>query len=129
MESCEPPPTQILGDDQQQHHLIVGDPNLPKHISLKLEGTGLYLRYIDTPGSYLSQLEFSGDNNISPKSKFELVQSTVDRHLIHIKSCYNNKYWECPVWNGHITATASKPVEDVTDKVACTLFQAFYYDP
>ncbi|KAI3941054.1 hypothetical protein MKW92_045330, partial [Papaver armeniacum] len=138
----------VLGNELHQKHLFIGsaetpavsssvaapvNPKLPKYIILKSWANSQYLRYIDQPDSYLSHLEFSGGNprdkksyTFSPKGKFEVepaAKSSDD--YVHIKSCSNYKYWECRAETNHITATASKPLEDETSN-ACTLFQPIF---
>ncbi|KAI3822932.1 hypothetical protein L1987_10533 [Smallanthus sonchifolius] len=60
----------------------------------------------------------------SPRAKLATEKSeTGDDTLVHIRSCYNNKYWVVQEFQGdfYITASANKPLEDRTNP-ACTLF-------
>ncbi|KAI3867798.1 hypothetical protein MKX03_019258, partial [Papaver bracteatum] len=131
-------------DNYHQQQLIIGaaedsssvaapvKPKLPKYITLRSFANNQYLRYIDQPDSYVSHLDFSGGNpedeksfNFSSKSKFEVESAKSSDDYVHIKSCYNHKYWECRPETNHVTATASRPLEDDTNN-ACTLFQPIY---
>ncbi|GJT97401.1 Hfr-2-like protein [Tanacetum coccineum] len=60
-------------------------------------------------------LKFDEEQIWNPRVKFE-----VD---VHIRSCYNNKYWEAlPDRTRVISASGEKPEED-RSKVSCTLFE------
>ncbi|XP_076885506.1 uncharacterized protein LOC143535055 [Bidens hawaiensis] len=66
-------------------------------------------------------------NFTSPRVKFAAEQSkTGDVTLVHIRSCFNNKYLVahqvCHSKSFTIAASANKPEEDTTDP-ACTLFR------
>ncbi|PRQ56490.1 putative aerolysin, Agglutinin domain, aerolysin-like toxin, beta complex domain-containing protein [Rosa chinensis] len=62
---------------------------------------------------------------VSPQAKFEVEMAKTGNGLVHIRCCYNNKYWvtnqaarDDTVW---IVASADKPEEDQS-KSSCTLF-------
>ncbi|XP_076882895.1 uncharacterized protein LOC143531494, partial [Bidens hawaiensis] len=82
---------------------------------------------MDDKEEYPSGLLKMGESNIyNPRAKFAMEQAkTGDGTLVHIRSCFNNKYW-VPYASDipglyKIVASANKPQEDQTDS-KCTLF-------
>ncbi|KAK9146573.1 hypothetical protein Sjap_006476 [Stephania japonica] len=84
-----------------------------------------YLRYIDTKddaklGGFLRS---SAEGVRSPYARFVVEKAKNFEGLVHIKCCFNNKYWmrrsETEDW---IVASADKPDEDQS-KWSCTLFE------
>ncbi|XP_022145136.1 uncharacterized protein LOC111014653 [Momordica charantia] len=72
-------------------------------------------------------LQFSADAVMSPFTKFELETSKNDKKFVHIKCCYNNKYWITFSPNlKSIQPLADEPDEDRSEW-SCTLFE-FIYD-
>ncbi|CAL8119841.1 unnamed protein product [Prunus armeniaca] len=69
-------------------------PTLPRFVVVTSNTNGKYLRYIDddVPAGYL---KFSGQEAGSQYAKFEVerAKSSGNEGLVHIKCCYNNKYW------------------------------------
>ncbi|XP_022960405.1 uncharacterized protein LOC111461140 [Cucurbita moschata] len=100
---------------------------LPKFGVLKSKCNDSYLRYINEIGSPIrSFLKYSGQEILSPFTKFEFEQAKSDPSLFHIKCCYNNKYWVS--WacdHGFIIAGAEDKEED-RSKWTCTLFRPIY---
>ncbi|KAJ4843191.1 hypothetical protein Tsubulata_008108 [Turnera subulata] len=68
-------------------------------------------------------LQFCGEEIVSPYTKFEAEMSEQHPGLVHIRCCYNNKYWvrQSPE-QYQILAAASEPEEN-TSKPLCTLFK------
>ncbi|PQP96968.1 uncharacterized protein Pyn_18694 [Prunus yedoensis var. nudiflora] len=106
-------------------------PTLPRFVVVTSNTNGKYLRYIDedikndVPAGYL---KFSGQEAGSQYAKFEveMAKSSGNEGLVHIKCCYNNKYWvRRPSSCYLITAVADEPVEDKS-KYSCTLFEPVY---
>lgn len=58
------------------------------------------------------------ENNFT---KFEVVSSSV-RGMVHIRTCYNNRYWQLKSTGNHLYAIADEPEED-RSKRSCTLFR------
>ncbi|XP_021832880.1 uncharacterized protein LOC110772731 [Prunus avium] len=59
---------------------------LPEHLALKSEYNHKYLRYRDYIDTVQGVLHFSGEEVVSPYTKFHAEDSG-------ISSCYNNKFW------------------------------------
>ncbi|KAG5547073.1 hypothetical protein RHGRI_012938 [Rhododendron griersonianum] len=81
-----------------------------------------YLRYIHEDGDLHGFLQFSGEEIVSPFAKFEIERAKTARNtgFVHIRCCYNNKYW---VARGpFIVAGADEPNEDQS-QWSCTLFE------
>ncbi|KAM7469799.1 hypothetical protein LguiA_007982 [Lonicera macranthoides] len=72
--------------------------------------------------------KLSGENLLSPYAKYEVEMAKTGGGLVHIKSCYNNKYFTR--WSTHhwwIVAGADEPEEDKS-KWSCTLFEILPMD-
>ncbi|KAJ4851257.1 hypothetical protein Tsubulata_043571, partial [Turnera subulata] len=76
----------------------------------------------DTQGNGLV-LQFCGEEIVSPYTKFEAEMSHQHPGLVHIRCCYNNKYWvrRSPK-QYQILAAANEPEEDLANPM-CTLFK------
>lgn len=100
---------------------------LPQFFALKSETNNRYLRFIhqDIDGVH-GILQFSGEEVVSPYTKFQVEEATInngDRRLVHIRSCYNNKYLRRADQNSRwIVAGADEPQENQT-LWSCTLFE------
>lgn len=73
-------------------------------------------------------LQFSGEEVVSPYVKFEVEPAKIGKGLVHIRCCYNNKYWVR--WtdkNYWIVSAADHPEED-DSKWNCTLFKPIVVD-
>ncbi|XP_022157625.1 uncharacterized protein LOC111024286 [Momordica charantia] len=109
-----------------------GRKSLPKYFTLKSRMNGRYLRYIRDDKVMNGFLKFSGTHVVSPFAKFEVEEAkdkATKKGLVHIRCCYNNKYWVR--WSDkskYIVATANEPDED-RSKFSSTLFEPIYdYD-
>ncbi|CAL5398569.1 unnamed protein product [Camellia sinensis] len=102
---------------------------LPRFAVLKSNYNDKYLRYIHEDGEMHGFLQFSGEQVSSPYSKFELeTAKTSGNGLVHLRCCYNNKYFVR--WSPNdrwIVAKAAKPEEDQS-KWSCTLFEPLHVD-
>ncbi|KAL6548461.1 hypothetical protein OROGR_008882 [Orobanche gracilis] len=67
-------------------------------------------------------VEFSGEHSGSADAKFEVHSSSVGNGLVHIRSCYNNKYLRVSDDNNWTVAKAEKTEEDQS-KRSCTLLR------
>ncbi|XP_022723819.1 uncharacterized protein LOC111280670 [Durio zibethinus] len=96
---------------------------LPSFIVLRSDEKNEYLGFIHENGKSDGYLEFFETQAVSPYAKFEgeIVARTGKDHLVHTRSCQNNKYWvrtknlsthETPREGYWIAATANKPDED-----------------
>lgn len=96
---------------------------LPKFIALKSNFNQKYLRYVNENVETHGFLQFSGDEALSPFSKIEVVPAA-KTGLVHIRCCYNNKYWAARSSKNHwwIVAGANEPEEDQSQS-SCTLFE------
>ncbi|XP_022157618.1 uncharacterized protein LOC111024279 [Momordica charantia] len=107
--------------------------SLPKYFTMKSRMNGRYLRYINDDKSKTMNgfLKFCGSHVVSPYAKFEVEEARAKgkRGLVHIRCCYNNKYWvRWSAKSKYIVASANEPDEDQS-KFSCTLFEPIYdYD-
>ncbi|KAK4254441.1 hypothetical protein QN277_009825 [Acacia crassicarpa] len=103
--------------------------SLPKFMVLKSNHNKRYLRYIRQGGETNGYLQFSGEEIVSPYVKFEVKMAKSGNKLVHIRCCYNNKYWRIESTPKHswIVARADEPEEDQS-KSSCTLFKPTYVD-
>ncbi|XP_021912292.1 uncharacterized protein LOC110826025 [Carica papaya] len=101
---------------------------LPRYIVLKSKYNNKYLRYIHEDTQVHGFLQFSGDEVVSPYSKFEVEPSKTASGLVHLRCCYNNKYWVR--WSKNhwwIICGADQHNENQSDW-SCTLFQPIFID-
>ncbi|RZC86411.1 hypothetical protein C5167_030490 [Papaver somniferum] len=86
-------------------------------------------RYLRLDGGYQelnNALRCEGDYSFGIETRFELVPSTTATGLFHIRSLYNNKYWQTTSGtNGWTIPGATEPEED-RSSVRCTLFQPVF---
>ncbi|KAK4279985.1 hypothetical protein QN277_011671 [Acacia crassicarpa] len=106
--------------------------SLPRFVMLiKSNYNNKYLRYMwehlqDSVEQDL--LQFSEENVESPYAKFEVEMAKSESGLVHIRCCYNDKYWVRLSQNHWwIAAIADEPEEDKS-KWSCTLFKPIYVD-
>lgn len=86
-----------------------------------------YLYHVNTEETP-NLLVFSGDEITSPCAKFEVEAAKSRQNLVHIRSCYNNKYWVRQSEDSkRIVAAADKQEEDQS-KWSCTLFRMIHPD-
>ncbi|CAL1410176.1 unnamed protein product [Linum trigynum] len=101
---------------------------LPRYVRLRSSSAVKYLRFTDDDIQQHGHLQFTGETPVhSPYVKFEVEPSrTVSGGLVHLRSCYNNKYWvrtsPTQMW---IAAHSDVPEEDQS-KWSCTLFKPTY---
>lgn len=96
---------------------------LPRYIVLQSKYNDKFLRYIHEDRQMHSFLQFSGDDVLSPYSKFEVESSKMVSGLVHLRCCYNNKYWgRSSKDNLWIICGADQQNENQFDWT-CTLFQ------
>ncbi|CAN1256092.1 FHA domain-containing protein At4g14490 [Linum perenne] len=95
----------------------------------RTENDTRYLRYIHEQGEINDAISCDGDNATNPKAKFELehprsIPLVADKPVVHIRSCYNNKYlrMEQHRW---IVAAADELDEDQC-LWSCTLFEPVF---
>ncbi|MFS8005871.1 putative Agglutinin domain-containing protein [Helianthus anomalus] len=98
--------------------------SLPRFFAMRATSEGAYLCVQKNPPSS-RPLRFNERQIFSPRVKFAVEDSTTgDYTVVHIRSCYNNKYWvvhniQVRLWIG---ASVERPQEDPTNP-ACTLFR------
>jgi hypothetical protein len=90
-------------------------------IALKSNLNGKYLRYSPEKGKIL---EVSGEDVISPFTRFYAELSKKNDGHVHIRCCYNNKYWVAREVNHEwcLMGDANEPEEDLSD-FSCTLLR------
>lgn len=101
---------------------------LPRYVVLKSKYNNKYLRYIHEDVQIHGFLQFSGEEVVTPYSKFQVERAKNGRGLVHIRCCYNNKYWVR--WSKNhcwIVAGADEPDEDQS-LWSCTLFEPVHVD-
>lgn len=111
---------------------------LPKFVVLKSNYNNKYLGYVPkeefkdvhqgAEATRNSFLRFYISDVDSPYTKFEVQRAEIGNGLVHLKCCYNNKYWVR--WSPNhwwIVAAAQEPEEDKS-KWSCTLFKPIYVD-
>uniref|UniRef100_A0A5B6Z2I7 Agglutinin domain-containing protein n=1 Tax=Davidia involucrata TaxID=16924 RepID=A0A5B6Z2I7_DAVIN len=101
---------------------------LPRFVVLKSKYNDKYLSYIKEDVQVHGFLRFSGEEVVSPYAKYEVEPAKSGNGLVHIRCCYNNKYWVR--WSQNhwwIVAGADEPEEDQS-KWSCTLFKPVYVD-
>ncbi|CAN6565841.1 unnamed protein product [Malus baccata var. baccata] len=113
-------------------------PTLPKFVVLKSNYNNKYLRFntIDADENLkrimpaARYINFTEEEAGSEHTKFEVekAKSIGNEGLVHIRCCYNNKYWVMPACGyTQIVAGADEPEEDKS-KFSCTLFEPVYED-
>ncbi|PIA42252.1 hypothetical protein AQUCO_02000013v1 [Aquilegia coerulea] len=101
---------------------------LPRFVVLKSVCENKYLNFTNGEDDSLPVgfMKFNGVDIVSPFAKFELerAKSTVAKQKgwVHIRCCYNNKYWVKANGMLWVVAGAEEPEEDQY-KPSCTLFK------
>ncbi|KAG8090534.1 hypothetical protein GUJ93_ZPchr0011g28416 [Zizania palustris] len=102
----------------------------PKCVAFRSEKTGRYLRYAHESDKPL--LELSGEDCISPYTRFYVEASKEHQGLMHIRCCYNNTYWVAKEQQqdggGWIITTVDEPEDDLSNP-SCTLFNLVPAEP
>ncbi|KAL6906241.1 hypothetical protein ACP4OV_003842 [Aristida adscensionis] len=86
-----------------------------------------YLRYVRRQGELEKVLHLSGEDAISPSTRFYVEPSEVHEGLVHIRCCYNNTYWvprRVKDDISYIFCDASTAEEDLSNP-SCTLFKVY----
>ncbi|XP_038875129.1 uncharacterized protein LOC120067663 [Benincasa hispida] len=109
---------------------------IPRYIALESKNNHKYLESTDEDEIIKGFLRFTGENIVNPRSKFEVEIANCDSRLVHIRSCYNNKYWvSCttvddkqwvPTTNYEWVAAMAQDREEDQSKLTCTLFKPVY---
>ncbi|XP_010670118.2 uncharacterized protein LOC104887222 [Beta vulgaris subsp. vulgaris] len=94
---------------------------LPRFITFMFNSS--YFQYETEIGQNHAAVRATSNTIISEKNftKFEVVSSSV-RGMVHIRTCYNNKYLQLNPSGVYYYATADEPEEDRA-KRSCTLFR------
>ncbi|KAA0039762.1 uncharacterized protein E5676_scaffold266G002950 [Cucumis melo var. makuwa] len=102
--------------------------SFPRRFSLKSISNNLYLRYVHGRNELNGFLQFSAKEAASPYTMFEIEESSFGHGYVHIRCCYNNKYWalQSPS-SSYIVATANEKDETLSEH-SCTLFKPNYKD-
>ncbi|KAL2892253.1 Phenylalanine ammonia-lyase [Bienertia sinuspersici] len=108
----------------------MGESLIPRFIALGREKK--YLRYVVEKGELHSRMQLISDKVVSDHEKLftklelvraESITSSENEALVHIRSCYNNKFLvlskDVENW---VVAEADEPKED-RSKWSCTLFR------
>ncbi|KAI8023915.1 hypothetical protein LOK49_LG03G00187 [Camellia lanceoleosa] len=102
---------------------------LPRFVVIKSNYNGKYLRYIHEDGAEHEFVQFSGEEFVSPYTKYEVVMAKTSGGrgpFVHLRCCYNNKY--LVKWSSKhrwIVARADEPEED-QKQWSCTLLEPLY---
>ncbi|CAN0846725.1 hypothetical protein LINGRAHAP2_LOCUS4586 [Linum grandiflorum] len=105
---------------------------LPKYLALKSKSNGNYLKIIGGEGSPHERglLQFSEDTVMSPFAKFEREEfdpRETREEIVHMRCCYNNKYWVVKGPDNKVFGGADVPEGD-RSKPTCTLFKPEFLD-
>ncbi|KAL8127603.1 uncharacterized protein LOC141717276 [Apium graveolens] len=103
------------------HKMSLTVVGLPRLIEVRSQCDNTLLRYVKEEGEVKGFVQFRGEQVGSADAKFEVHSSESGNGLVHIRSCYNNKYLVLDK-NNWIAAKAEKPEEDQS-KRSCTLFR------
>ncbi|TQD90952.1 hypothetical protein C1H46_023473 [Malus baccata] len=106
-------------------------PDLPRYVVLQSRYNAKYLSYVKEDEQIHGFLKFFGEEVVSTYAKFhvEMAKSSgATKGLVHIRCCYNNKYWVRRLQTHNwIVVGADEPLEDES-KSSCTLFEPVYVD-
>ncbi|KAL5204913.1 hypothetical protein ABZP36_009784 [Zizania latifolia] len=105
---------------------------LPRCVAFRSDQNGSYLRYVhESDGKTF--LDASGEDCISPHTRFYVEPSKQHDGLVHIRCCYNNKYWAAVQQQqqqqeeeGDVGGWIIRPADELEDdlsKPSCTLFK------
>lgn len=97
--------------------------SIPRHFALKSVSNNSYLQYVNEENEVRGFLQYSGDQALTPYTKFEIEKSNVGRRFVHIKCCYNNKYWVLHSPSSHYIVATAKERDEDRSKPSCTLFK------
>ncbi|XP_051196511.1 uncharacterized protein [Lolium perenne] len=95
-----------------------------KFFAFRTEVNGKYLQsvYREDGGS---RIEASAGTIIADPRAWFFVEPSRKGGFLHVRSCYNNKYWVPVQDSGRwIIGTADEPKDDMSKPTSCTLFQA-----
>lgn len=83
------------------------------------------VRYTREHGDFKKILHASGDDIMAAGCRFYVEPSKEHKGQIHIRCCYNNKYWVARKVSNkwYIFCDVDEPVEDPSNP-ECTLFEA-----
>uniref|UniRef100_A0A0A8Z1U0 Agglutinin domain-containing protein n=1 Tax=Arundo donax TaxID=35708 RepID=A0A0A8Z1U0_ARUDO len=101
--------------------------SLPICAAFQSKNNGKYLRYNVPDGEEANNqlLQLSGEDAVNPYTRFFIEPSAKHDGLVHIRCCYNNKYWVAQQglpYQWWIAGSADEPEEDQTQE-SCTLFE------
>ncbi|KAI8541191.1 hypothetical protein RHMOL_Rhmol08G0042500 [Rhododendron molle] len=95
---------------------------LPRFVTIQSSfSEKTYLRYVHEDGELHQYLQATGEEIVSPYAKFEIERAKNDTNgFVHIRSCYNNKYWRAARSRSpcFILAAADEPNEDQSECAA-----------
>jgi hypothetical protein len=110
---------------------------LPKCVALRSKHDNSYLRsvYHESHGGNLVELGHGDGGVMNPHARFYLEASKEHEGLIHVRCCYNNKYWVpqqrvLPGASGNacwVIGTIDEPEDDLS-KASCTLHKLITID-
>lgn len=89
------------------------------------ENDNKYLRYVhESEEEAHKLLHMSGEDALNPFTRFCVEPSREHDGLVHVRCCYNNKYWVAREVDGKwwVHGDANEPVEDPSNP-CCTLFK------
>lgn len=100
---------------------------LPMYFSLKSKYNNKFLRYTNgDDSSNNGHLRYSDTILVSPYTKFSIKPSETSKGLVHIRSCYNNKFWVRLSENSNYIGAIADEQEDDESKWWCTLFKPIF---
>ncbi|KAI5008876.1 hypothetical protein ZWY2020_009924 [Hordeum vulgare] len=102
---------------------------LPRCVALRSKNDNSYLRSVhdESQGGSFVELRAGDGGLMNPRSRFYLEASKEHNGLVHIRCCYNNKYWlpQQRVLHGSTrwTIGTANELEEDLSKPSCTLFK------
>lgn len=98
----------------------MGNPGLPHYVAFKGDN-GKYLGFYMEDG-YRGFLKFGYDDLSSPYVKHEVVSDPTNQSNVHIKCCYNNKFWRREASNKWWIIAGADSINGKQSCWSCTLF-------
>ncbi|KAM7503035.1 hypothetical protein LguiB_001939 [Lonicera macranthoides] len=96
---------------------------LPIFFGLKSKYNNKYVQYVKEDVEVHGLLRCSGENLVTPFTKYKTEMAKIGGGLVHIRCCYNNKYLvQRSPSQRWIIAGSDEPVEDMSSW-SCTLFK------
>ncbi|CAN6222196.1 unnamed protein product [Urochloa humidicola] len=94
--------------------------------SQRASGNPYYLSY---DAGTKKSLRLNGEGVTSPRSRFHIEPSRGHNRLVHIRCCYDNKYWVAAQHGSRLIVGTADEAEEDLSKPTCTLFRIIRVPP